>query len=156
MPIVKQEKGDFVEIFQNGPASLVVNITNCKKRIEAGISEELSEVFPELIEVDNEFPLPALYRLGDYSVCGTEIGSILNFYTHLEPGDNLEFSALKACLKKLSNEAIRAGNYIELTFPMIENNWEIIKRILNFQEHLLITVVEHDKGKVRVGESQAD
>ena len=35
--------------------------------------------------------------------------------------------------------------------------WEIIKRILNFQEQLLITVIEQDdKGEVRLGESEVE
>ena len=161
MPVVKQVKGDLVELFQTGAFNLIAQGTNCKKVIEGDLAEQLAEQFPQLVEVDNEFPLPALYRLGDYSVCGTEYGNILNFYTHLEPGGNFEYSALKVCLKKLSNEAIRSGSYIELAVPMFgandsNVNWEIVKRILNFQEHLLITVVEHDKGQVRVGEGQAD
>ena len=64
-----------------------------------------------------------------------------------------ELSALKSCLKKLSNEAIRSNSYIELMFPMPTENWEIVKRILNFQEHLLITVIEHDKGEIWLGKS---
>jgi hypothetical protein len=147
MPIVKQVKGNFAEILQKEEMVLAVIVTNCQKTIENGIGEEIAEVYPQVIEVDNQFPLPALYRLGDYAVCG----NILLFYTHLSPHETLELSALKSCLKKLSNEAIRSNSYIEIMFPMIEKNWEIIKRILNFQEHLLITVVEDDKGQVRVG-----
>ncbi len=152
MPIVKQVKGNFVELLQQEQMVLAVSLMNCKKVIESGLSEELTEVYPQLIEVDSQFPLPALYRLGDYAVCG----NILIFYTHLEANSDPELSALKSCLKKLSNEAIRSNSYIEIMFPMIDKNWEIIKRILNFQEHLLITVVEHDKGEIRLGEGQTD
>jgi hypothetical protein len=161
MPIVKQVKGNLVELFQQGSVNLIAQELNCKKVIEGNIAEQFAEQFPQVVEVDNEFPLPALYRLGDYSVCTTESGNILNLYTSLEPGGNFEYSALKLCLKKLSNEAIRSGSYIELTVPMFgandpKANWEIIKRILNFQEHLLITVVEDDKGQIRVGKSEID
>lgn len=162
MPIVKQVKGDLVELFQNGSASLIVVGTNCKASMKGDLFNELVERFPHLIDVDKEFPLPTLYRLGDYAVCPTEYGSILIFYTQLELEGSFEYSALKSCLKKLSNEALRAGSYLELAVPMFvdENNnakWEIIKRILNFQEQLLITVVEQDgKGEVQLGESEAD
>lgn len=144
MPIVKQVKGNLAEILQEGQMVLAVTLMNCKKTIESGVVEEIAEVYPQIIEVDNQFPLPALYRLGDYAVCE----NILLFYTHLEPGGTPELSALKSCLKKLSNEAIRSNSYIELMFPMPTENWEIVKRILNFQEHLLITVIEHDKGEI--------
>ena len=157
MPIIKQVSGDVVSLFKESNAGILVHSFNSVKDLKNNFSEELIKEFPDIIEVDNEFPLPALYRLGDYSVVPTEYGTILNFYTELLR-DNYEYSALKACLKKLSMEAIRAGSYIEVLFPILQDakyNVETIKKILNFQEHLLITVVTHDKGQVPMGEEQA-
>jgi len=162
MPIVKQTKGDLVELFQEGSSSLIVVSTNCRATMKGDLFNALAERFPHLVEVDKEFPLPTLYRLGDYAVCPTEFGNILIFYTELESDGAFEYSALKSCLKKLSNEAIRANTYLELAVPTFvseTNNakWEIVKRILNFQEHLLITIIEQDdKGEVRLGEEKAD
>ena len=157
MPIVKQISGDVISLFKESNSGILVHSFNSVKDLKNNFSEELIKEFPNIIEVDNEFPLPALYRLGDYSVVPTEYGTILNFYTELLR-NNYEYSALKSCLKKLSMEAIRAGSYIEVLFPMIENtgyNIETIKKILNFQEHLLITVVTHDKGQIPMCEEQA-
>jgi hypothetical protein len=162
MPIVKQMKGDLVGLFQEGSFNLVAVGTNCRATMKGDLFNALAERFPDLTEVDKEFPLPTLYRLGDYAVCPTEFGNILIFYTELESEGSFEYSALKSCLKKLSNEAIRANTYLELAVPMFVNEansakWEIVKRILNFQEHLLITVIEQDdKGEVRLGETEAD
>ncbi len=150
----KIEENDLLFYSDSG---ILVHSFNSVKDLKNNFSEELIKEFPDIIEVDNEFPLPALYRLGDYSVVPTEYGTILNFYTELLR-DNYEYSALKACLKKLSMEAIRAGSYIEVLFPILQDakyNVETIKKILNFQEHLLITVVTHDKGQVSMGEEQA-
>jgi hypothetical protein len=159
MPIIKQVKGDAIEMFKKHEISILIHEINCVKKLEEDFSKEMVNNFPEILEVDNEFPLPALYRLGDYSVVNTEYGNILNFYTKLLPNSEFEFTALKNCLKKISMEAIRSGNYIELAFPVTEEaskhpNWETVKKILNFQEHLLITVISHDKGQVPMGEEE--
>jgi hypothetical protein len=159
MPIVKTETGNLLEMFKQAQVPpLLAHGTNCLKTMR-GISAELAEEFPVLTTVDEEFPLPALYRLGDYSAIGVECGTILNFYTSLEVEGNFEYSALKSCLKKLSMEAINAGTYIQLTFPQINQpgvSWDIVKKILNSQEQLLITVVQHDKREVRMGEGEAE
>lgn len=153
MPIVKQVKGNLVEMFKNGELPLIAHLMDC---VGNG-SKEISDIFPEILSVDKEFPLPPLYRIGDYSVVATNSGNVLNFYTQLRKTDNFEFSALKACLKKLSMEAIKAGSYFELAICLDDIDakfMEPVKKILNFQEYLLITIVEDDKGEVRMGEEQ--
>lgn len=161
MPIVKTIKGDIIELFKSGQAPLIAHGMNCVNSMEAGVAKQIAENFPEVAEVDKKFSLPALYRLGDYSAVRYEQGVILNFYTQLHPGPNFEYSALRTCLRKLSAEATASGNYLELTIPKIGSgigggDWDIIKKILNFQENLLITVVEYDKGQVSMGEGEAD
>jgi hypothetical protein len=119
--------------------------------------KDLIAEFPEVDQVDKEFPLPAIYRLGDYSVVPTEYGTVLNFYTQLSISTSYEYCALKQCLKKLTSEALRAGNYIEVAV-VAENlgDLNITEKLLNQQESLLITLITHDKGQVPVGEGQAD
>jgi hypothetical protein len=54
-------------------------------------------------------------------------------------------------------EAIKAGSYFELAVCLDDLDAkfvELTKKILNFQEYLLITIVENDKGEVRMGEEQ--
>jgi hypothetical protein len=159
MPIVKQIKSNYAEMHKTGAAPLLVNTCCATGFLETETSKELASQFPVIIEIDKNFSLPTLYRIGDYSVAQTEFGTILNFYTQLQPNDNFEYSALKLCLKKLSMEAIRSGGYIELVFPISKLNgasWDIIKKILNFQEQLLITVVEYDKGEVSVDKTETE
>ena len=145
MPIVKTIKGDIVEMLKEKSVRLVALPANCIRE-QDGITATVMEEFPSLIELDKEFALPSLYRLGDYSLANLEGSGVLLFYLHLNnyQENRIEFSALKSCLKKLSMEAISAGNYIELAFPKLEENWDIIKKILSFQEHLLITIIEND------------
>jgi O-acetyl-ADP-ribose deacetylase (regulator of RNase III) len=163
MPIVKKVKGDLLELFKSGETPLIAHGCNCLNIMGAGIAFQIAEQFPEAYKVDKEFPLPPLYRLGDYSVAKVEQGVILNFYTQYMPGANFEYSALKSCLRKLSKEAIATERYITLAVPMIgagigKGDWEIIEKLLEQQEYLLITVVEYEpqSGKDRVGEDDVD
>lgn len=161
MPIVKTVKGNIVDLFKNQQiCPLIAHYAVCTKKIDSSeIGAKLVEEFPEIVGIDEEFPLPALYRLGDYSALRTELGNIVNFYVKFTVADSrLEYSALKSCLKKLSNEAIANGTYLELAVPFIEEDkiWKVVSTLYNYQEHLLITVVHHDKGQIRVGEGEAD
>lgn len=161
MPIVKTVKGDLIELFKAGHFPIIAHGANCQKVMGAGIAKQIADNFPEVVEVDEKYPLPALYRLGDYSAARTQYGIILNFYTQLYPGPNFEYAALKSCLKKLTGEALATGTYLELGVPQIgagigAGDWNVIKKILNSQENLLITVVEYDKGEVRMGQEETE
>lgn len=154
MPIVKELNVNPIELHKSYGGSLVARFCNCVKNNQ----DEFAKEFPEVTEVDENFPLPALYRLGDYSVVNTEFGSILNFYTKLYDNDKLEYSALASCLKKLSMESIKSGMYIELIvgFEEDQENLEIIKKILNYQQQLLITLLIYDQGQVSMGQEQVE
>lgn len=147
MPIVRKVKSSNVleTLQQDASIKLLALNLNCVKNQEA--HEELFTQFPELKHIDDNFELPALYRLGDYGVTTTESGlAFLLFYTHLDKSDKMEISALKSCLKKLSNEAINNGNYISFAMlkPADARVWEITQKLLSFQEYLLITIIEND------------
>ena len=161
MPIVKTVKGDMVELFKNREiCPLIAHYAVCTKKIDSSqIGVRLVEEFPELAAIDEGFPLPALYRLGDYSGMRTDFGSIVNFYVKFTVADpRMEYSALKSCLAKLTKEALASGNYLEVAVPFIEDEkiWKVVSTLYGYQENLLITVVQHDKGQVRVGEGEAD
>jgi len=157
MPIVKKIEGNLVELFKEGRYPLIAHSVLCTKVMTTKFGKDLIAEFPEVDQVDKEFPLPAIYRLGDYSVVPTECGTVLNFYTQLSISTSYEYCALKQCLKKLTSEALRTGNYIELAV-VAENlgDLNITEKLLNQQEQLLITLITHDKGQVPVGEGQAD
>jgi hypothetical protein len=55
-------------------------------------------------------------------------------------------------------ESIKSGMYIELIvgFDKDQENLEIIKKILNYQEQLLITLLVYDQGQVSMGQEQVE
>lgn len=120
MPIVKKVKKSISKAFEEGKISLLVNNINCTKDPKDDekpeLSKKLYEKFEVIEEVHKAFPLPALYKLGDYSVANiAQSASVLNFYTSLT-NNEFEYSALKSCLKKLSMEGLSNGHYIEVAF----------------------------------------
>lgn len=151
MPIVKKEKGSISKAFEEGKILLLVNNINCSKdpakEEKPELSKKLYEKFEVIEQVHKAFPLPALYKLGDYSVAGiAQSASVLNFYTSLK-NNEFEYSALKSCLKKLSMEGISNGHYIEVAFSkknIGDAEWKTVEQILHFQEQLLVTVYDKD------------
>tara|TARA_R100000655_G_C2974814_1_gene190950 strand:- start:693 stop:1148 length:456 start_codon:yes stop_codon:yes gene_type:complete len=149
MPIVKKEKGSISKAFEEGKILLLANNINCTKEPEdqekPELSKKLYEKFEVIEQVHKAFPLPALYKLGDYSVAGiAQSATVLNFYTSLK-NNEFEYSALKACLKKLSMEGLSNNQYIELAFckkNIGDGEWKTVEQILHFQEQLLITVYD--------------
>lgn len=151
MPIVKKVKESVSKVFEEGKISLLINNISCTKEPKDDekpeLSKKLYEKFEIIEEVHKAFPLPALYKLGDYSVASVaQSASVLNFYTALIK-DHFEYSALKSCLKKLSMEGLNTGQYIEVAFSkknIGDAEWKTVEQILHFQEQLLITVYDND------------
>jgi hypothetical protein len=151
MPIVKKEKGSISKAFEEGKILLLVNNINCSKdpaeEEKPELSKKLYEKFEVIEQVHKAFPLPALYKLGDYSVASiAQSASVLNFYTSLK-NNEFEYSALKSCLRKLSMEGISNGHYIEVAFSkknIGDAEWKTVEQILHFQEQLLVTVYDKD------------
>jgi len=151
MPIVKKVKESLSKTFEEGKIPLLINNINCTKepddKEKPELSKKLYEKFESIEEVHKSFPLPALYKLGDYSVASiAQSASVLNFYTSLA-NNEFEYSALKSCLKKLSMEGLSNGQYIETAFSkknIGDAEWKIVEQILHFQEQLLITVYDNN------------
>ena len=80
MPIVKKVKESISEAFEEGKIALLVNNINCTKDPKDDekpeLSKKLYEKFEVIEEVHKAFPLPALYKLGDYSVANAFICGI--------------------------------------------------------------------------------
>jgi len=151
MPIVKKVKESISKAFEEGKIPLLINNINCTKdpaeKEKPELSKKLYEKFEIIEEVHKAFPLPSLYKLGDYSVASiAQSASVLNFYTSLT-NNEFEYSALKSCLKKLSMEGLNTGQYIEVAFSkknIGDGDWKTVEQILHFQEQLLITVYDNN------------
>ena len=75
-------KGDLITMFEEHQFDVIAHGCNTKNLMGAGIARTIRQHFPNVFVVDKNFPIPlGRKRLGDYSICKTDYGFILNFYT---------------------------------------------------------------------------
>lgn len=161
MPIVKEIKGDLLELFEKGEVRTIAHGANCFRIMGAGIAKQIADKYPEVLRADKEFVNNPILKLGRYSVCSVEEGKIYNLYTQLEPGPNFELAALKSALDELSREVRYYRTTLKLAVPQIGagiggGDWDYIKMILDNYDNLLITIVYYDKGQVPMGQTKID
>jgi len=161
MPIVKEIKGDLLELFEKGEVRTIAHGANCFRIMGAGIAKQIADKYPEVLRADKEFVNNPILKLGRYSVCSVEEGKIYNLYTQLEPGPNFELAALKSALDELSREVRYYRTTLKLAVPQIGagiggGDWDYIKMILDNYDNLLITIVYYDKGQVPMGQTEID
>jgi O-acetyl-ADP-ribose deacetylase (regulator of RNase III) len=161
MPIVKEIKGDLLELFEKGEVRTIAHGANCFRIMGAGIAKQIADKYPEVLRADKESVNNPILKLGRYSMCSVEEGKIYNLYTQLEPGPNFELAALKSALDELSRDVRYYRTTLKLAVPQIGagiggGDWDYIKMILDNYDNLLITIVYYDKGQVPMGQTEID
>jgi O-acetyl-ADP-ribose deacetylase (regulator of RNase III) len=161
MPIVKEIKGDLLELFEKGEVRTIAHGANCFRIMGAGIAKQIADKYPEVVRADKESVNNPILKLGRYSMCSVEEGKIYNLYTQLEPGPNFELAALKSALDELSRDVRYYRTTLKLAVPQIGagiggGDWDYIKMILDNYDNLLITIVYYDKGQVPMGQTEID
>jgi len=161
MPIVKEIKGDLIDLFEKGEVKAIAHGANCFRIMGAGIAKQIADKYPEALEADKAFLNNPILKLGRYSLGVSENGIIYNLYTQLEPGPNFELAALKSALDELSRDVRYFRSTLELAVPQIGagiggGDWDYIKMILDNYDNLLITIVYYDKGQVPMGQTEID
>lgn len=123
-------KGDLITMFEEHKFDVIAHGCNTKNLMGAGIARTIRQHFPNVFIVDKNFSTPlGRKRLGDYSICKTDYGFILNFYTqeniYNRPNGEIPFEeeALLSCLDKLSKlkhlEELQNKEKIKVGFPYI-------------------------------------
>lgn len=161
MPIVKEIKGDLLELFEKGEVHSIAHGANCFRIMGAGIAKQIADKYPEALRADKEFMNNPILKLGRYSVCTVEHGKIYNLYTQLEPGPNFELAALKSALDELSRDVRYYRTVLKLAVPLIGagiggGDWDYIKMILDNYDNILVTIVHYDKREVLMGQTSID
>ena len=79
MPIINSAEGDLITMLKNGDINIILHQANTQMIMGGGIALNLKKEFPEVYEVDLQYPLPkGLQRLGYYSA--TKIKSLPEAY----------------------------------------------------------------------------
>jgi O-acetyl-ADP-ribose deacetylase (regulator of RNase III) len=166
MAIIEEKHGNIMQMFKDKEATTIVHGCNCFGIMGAGLSRQVSAMYPEALDIDrgvNEkgeitTPVGDYNRLGTYSMYEIDGQRIINAYTQFEPGANFEYCALIDFLSVLNNDF--SGETI--VFPQIGcgiggGTWSVVKQII--KEHtpdLEIIIVYYDNGANRMGQTTID
>jgi O-acetyl-ADP-ribose deacetylase (regulator of RNase III) len=157
--IIETIKGNLLTEFKNGRFSAIGHGCNCFHLQKAGIAGQISKEFPEALEKDKGQTVKGDWvKLGGFSVCDTQFGSIFNLYTQYLPGPHFEYTALEVCLEALYNSWCYDEEDFVLGLPMIGagiggGDWNIIKEILEASS-IKIIVVEYDNRNISLGQGE--
>ncbi|WP_088362477.1 hypothetical protein [Bacillus cereus] len=71
----------------NCNCNFILHQANSQKRMGAGLALKIAKRYPQVVRVDNEFPLKGAERLGKYSVAKVEEDKwVVNLYAQNFPG----------------------------------------------------------------------
>lgn len=148
----KEVEGDLIEMAKNGEFDIIVHGCNCRNIMGAGIAAQIKKEFPEAFVADKSFePIFMQNRLGclSYAWVSNYPLVIVNAYTQVKLGANLDYDALRLCMRKLNMSLLDKSMKVGL--PQIGagiggGDWKKIKQIV--QEELVdldVTIVIYDK-----------
>jgi O-acetyl-ADP-ribose deacetylase (regulator of RNase III) len=161
--MAKKIKGDLIKLALQGKFDVIVHGCNCFNTMGAGIAVQMANVFGcdkfnmeyknykgdinKLGQIDHRnFNIVLGKVLTPYSFDEINL-TVINAYTQFETGRNLDYVALKLCLKKINY--LFKGKHIGL--PLIGcgiagGNWEIVQRMIQITlKDCKVTIVEYEK-----------
>ena len=149
MKKLKYINGNLLDLFQSGEFDVIAHGANCFNTMGAGIAGQIAIRFPEAVAADNTTIPGDLLKLGSLTVAVTDYGLIFNLYTQYKPGKNLDYTALRLSLRKMTR-MIRGKN-MKIGLPKIGagiagGNWTKIEKIIAYElRHENVTVINFMK-----------
>lgn len=110
MGTYREIDGDLIELTKEGHFDLIAHGANCFRTMTAGIALQIVNNFPNVELVDKYDTRLPTQRLGDLTIGFHYINdgfrykeiNIVNLYTQFQSGKNLDYDALRLCLRKLN------------------------------------------------------
>ena len=151
--MIKQTKGNILEMFKTGEYSGMIHGCNCFNTMKSGIAGQITREFPEASVADSRTIRGDRSKLGTYSLAQTEFGSIYNCYTQLRYGRDgdryLDYEALYKALELVnSNHSFdKKGLLIpRIGCGLAGGNWNIVKTMIQeiFSDDKNVVLVDFD------------
>jgi len=145
MKKLKYINGNLLDLFQSKQFDVIAHGANCFNMMGAGIAGQIAVRFPEAVVADNTTTPGDLLKLGSLSLAVTDYGLIFNLYTQYQPGNNLDYTALRLSVRKMAR-MIR-GKKMRVGLPKIGagiagGNWTKIEKIISYElRHENVTIV---------------
>lgn len=137
--IVSTVYGDLIERFKEGKYWGIGHGANCFCRMGSGIAAQIAEEFPNAYYADKITTRGDRNKLGHYTFCNTEYGSIFNFYTqytYWDENDMFSYYAVRNCFLRLNDNFPVSNEEKVFGIPMIgaglaRGDWNRIEKIIN-------------------------
>lgn len=161
---MKTVEGNLIIKALEGEFDVIAHGCNCHNMMGSGIALAIATAFPQAYVADRLTTKGDINKLGTMTLTRAKKvdakGSfdIANLYTQYDPGRDLDYTALRLCLKKLA-----------LTYPgckiglpkigcgIAGGNWEVVKIIIS--EEMLgcdVTIVEYNPKRQTEKENDED
>ena len=142
---MKEVKGDLLKMALSGEFDVIAHGCNCFCVMGAGIALQIKRQFPKAAEADKRTVEGDEKKMGLCSVANQHNVWIVNAYTQFLPGMNVNYTAIRKCMKYIKVHF--SGERIGL--PLIGcgiagGDWKKVKKI--FEEELAgedVTVVHY-------------
>lgn len=144
-------KGNLLEMTDK--FDVICHGANCKQLMGVGIALQIKNKYPVAYEIDRNDTRGPLQRLGDMTILKNEDLTVVNLYTQYNPGNNLNYTALRLGLFKVNQKFTNK----KIGLPLIGcgiagGNWpkvrQIIKEELKDCEVTVVIFNESDLGEV--------
>jgi len=98
-------KGNIITLAKQGTFDVIAHGCNCFCIMGAGLAPQMAKAFRcDKFAMENPAFLGDMNKLGTIDYLEYEEFIVVNAYTQYQPGPNLDYDALKLCLKKMNNE----------------------------------------------------
>lgn len=145
-----KEKGDLVQLAQQGRFDVIMHGCNCFHTMGAGIAKTIAHTFPEALEADKKTPWGEQSKLGTVSTAKIQRDDsefvVVNAYTQFQykgRGRKVDYDAVESCFNAVARDfpSARIG-YPLIGAGLAGGNWSVIEPIiekaLDGLEHTLV------------------
>jgi O-acetyl-ADP-ribose deacetylase (regulator of RNase III) len=136
--MVKEIKGDLIELGKAGEFDFIIHGCNCQKKMGSGIALQIRNEFPHAYHLDLNWNIEPEKKLGQIITAhdAKDRVNIINAYTQLRPayyaGEHVfDYDALKSCLFNIIQQY--SGNRFgicQIGAGLAGGNWNKIRSII--------------------------
>jgi len=136
--MIQTIKGDILKLAAAGEFDMILQGCNCFNAMSGGLAKQISQKYPEAVEIDNTTAEGDIFKLGDYTMAqvDNDVGGqfwIVNLYTQYLPGANFEYAALRSALSLFLGEL--EPDVVNIGIPQIGagiggGDWKVITQII--------------------------
>lgn len=152
---MKVQKGDLIQMTENGKFDVIIHGCNCFCTMGAGIAKQIKDHFPQAYQADQETQVGDEKKLGTYSVAHIKLKkhsfSVINAYTQYHfsgKGILVDYDAVRKIFVRIKNDFTgKKIAYPKIGAGLAKGDWVMISTIidqeLHGEDHTLVEYNRH-------------